>query len=448
MKIWKVLLQRNMFINFVLGFSSGIPLLLTSKTLQGWLSDANMGLTVIGLAALIGLPYTLKFLWAPIFDRFSLPFLGRRRGWLLAIQAALAGAILFVAATPPGKAGPLAARVPEFLVGFLAWLSKDLPLTELSLTLIGGCFLVSFLSASQDIVVDAFRRESLRDEELGMGSTVYIYGYRIALWVSGGLAFILADKLSWPVVYAAMAGGIAIGMIATLMAEEPKITGTKPRTFNESVTVPLKEFFGRKGVLSALTVLVFILLYKLGDTLAGAVAVKFYKDLHYSNAEIGTIAKTFGFASAMVGSFIGGAMILKIGIRYVLLVGGILQAFSTGCLALLPSFGHSELALAWVIGFEDVSAAIGTAAFAAFMATQTNKQYTAFQYAILTSIMGVPRTLLAAPAGIWAESLGYEAYFTICMVVAAPGLLLLLLMLRSSHFQTEVKSDAPALGKA
>lgn len=440
MKIWKVLLQRNMLINFALGFSSGLPLLLSSKTLQGWLADAKMDLSIIGLASLIGIPYSLKFLWAPIFDRYSLPFAGRRRGWLFVLQAALAAAILFVAFTPPGGAGPLSARLPEGITNFLAWLNKDLPNSQLSLTLIAGCFLMSFLSASQDIVVDAFRRESLKDEELGLGSTVYIYGYRIALWASGGLAFILADTLSWPVVYMIMAAGIGVGVLATAAAEEPAIEGRAPRTFEESVTIPLKEFFGRKGPLAALTVLGFILLYKVGDTMAGAVAVKFYKDLSYSNAEIGTIAKTFGFASAMLGSFLGGVLILKIGIRYVLLLGGVLQALSTGCLALLPSFGHSELALAWVIGFEDVSAAIGTAAFTAFMATQTNKRYTAFQYAILTSIMGIPRTILAAPAGIWATNLGYETFFLTCMVVAAPGLLLLLLMLKSRHFQTEVTS--------
>jgi PAT family beta-lactamase induction signal transducer AmpG len=441
MKIWKALLQRNMLINFVLGFSSGVPLLLSSKTLQGWLTDANMGLSVIGLAALLGLPYTLKFLWAPLFDRFSLPFLGRRRGWLIVIQAALMGSIFFVAATPIGGAGPLSERVPSSVNDFLAWLSKDLPSSQLSLALIGGCLLMSFLSASQDIVVDAFRRESLKDEELGMGSTVYIYGYRIALWFSGGLAFILADALSWPVVYGVLGAGILFGMAATLAAEEPIIEGRPPRTFEESVTIPFREFFQRKGILPALLVLVFILFYKLGDVLAAAVAVKFYRDLSFTNAEIGAIAKSLGFACAMVGSFIGGAMILKLGIRAVLLIGGILQALSVGCLALLPSFGHSNWALAWVIGFEDIAAAIGTAAFAAFMAAQTNKRFTAFQYAILTSLMGVPRTILAAPAGIWAQNLGYVNYFLFCMIAAAPGLLLLLLMMRSKHFQTEVSAS-------
>lgn len=440
MTIWKVLLQRNMLINFVLGFSSGLPLLLTSKTLQAWLSDASIGLSVIGLFTLVGLPYTLKFLWAPIFDRFSLPFLGRRRGWLLVLQLALAAAILLVAVTPPNGSVPLSERLPAFLVDFLTWLHKDLPTSQLSLTLIGACFLVCFLSASQDIVVDAFRRESLKDDELGMGSTVYVYGYRIAMWISGGLSFMLADALSWPVVYAIMALLMGVGIGATLAAEEPKIEGVPPRTFNDSVVLPLKEFFSRSGVLSALTVLVFILLYKVGDTMAGAMATPFYKAIGFTNLEIGAIAKTFGLVSALVGGFIGGAVILKIGIQRALILGGVLQAASTACFALLATIGPSKVALAWVIAFEDITGAMGTAAFAAFMAAQTNKRFTAFQYAILTSLMGVPRTFIAAPTGIWAENLGWQSYFLLCTVVAAPGLLLLLLMLKSKRFRMEAGS--------
>lgn len=437
MKIWKVLLQRNMLINFVLGFSSGLPLLLTTKTLQAWLSDAQIGLSAIGLAGLVGLPYTLKFLWAPVFDRFSLPFLGRRRGWLLLIQIALGLSIFLVARTPPGGAGPLSARVPAGVSDFLGWLHAKLPESQLSLTLIAACFLTCFLSASQDIVVDAFRRESLKDEELGLGSTLYVYGYRIAMWMSGGLAFMLADSLTWPTVYAIMALMMAVGVLATLAAEEPRIEGAPPKTFNDSVVLPLQKFFGRKGVLSAITVLTFILLYKVGDTMAGAMATPFYKALGFSNLEIGAIAKTFGLASALVGGFIGGAVILKVGINRALLLGGILQAASTACFAALAIIGPSKLALGFVIAFEDITGAMGTAAFTAFMAAQTNKRFTAFQYAILTSLMGVPRTFIAAPTGIWAENLGWAPFFLMCTVAAAPGLLLLLFLLRKPPARAE-----------
>lgn len=436
MKILKVLLQKNMFINFVLGFSAGLPLLLTSKTLQALLTDANIGLTTIGLFALVGIPYTFKFLWAPIFDRFSLPFLGRRRGWLLLLQLGLVAAIALVAMTPADGGSPLSERLPQSIVDFLAWLHKDLPASRLSLTLIGTCFLVCFLSASQDIVIDAYRRESLSDEELGMGSTVYVYGYRIAMWVSGGLALMLADALSWPMVYMTMAVLMGVGITATFFADEPKLDAAgRPRTLKDTVVEPLKEFFSRKGVTTALVVLLFILLYKVGDTLAGAMATPFYKALGFSNAEIGAIAKTFGFFSQLIGGFCGGALILRIGIPRSLFVCGFLQAASTACFALLAGIGNSQLALTGVIAFEDITGAMGTAAFTAFLAAQSNKRFTATQYALLTSLMSLPRTMLSAMTGAWAESMGWSAYFVMCTVVAVPGILLLVWMLKSGSYK-------------
>lgn len=437
MKILAVLLQRNMLINLLLGFSSGLPLLLTSKTLQAWLADANIGLSLIGLASLVGLPYTLKFLWAPIFDRYTPPFLGRRRGWLLIIQLALALAILFVAATPPNGSEPLSARLPQLLVDFLAWMHEKLPESKLSLTLIGACFLVSFLSASQDIVVDAFRRESLADEELGLGSTVYVYGYRIAMWASGGLAFILADHIPWSAVYLLMAALMGVGVATTLAAEEPKVAKDVPKTLRDTVVLPLEEFFSRRGVGTALLILLFVLLYKVGDTMAGAMATPFYKAIGFSNTEIGTIAKTFGLFAALLGGFIGGSVILYVGIRKALIIGGVLQAASTACFALLAGAGPSIPMLTWVIAFEDITGAMGTAAFVAFMAAQTNKRFTATQYALLTSLMGVPRTFLAAPTGIWAERMGWQPFFLFCTVAAVPGLLLLVYMINSKKFRTD-----------
>lgn len=436
MKIIKVLLQKNMLINLLLGFSSGLPLLLTSKTLQAWLSDSQVGLSAIGLFSLVGLPYTFKFLWAPIFDRFTPPFLGRRRGWLLITQVGLALSILFLAMTPVNGGAPLSERLGPKALEFVAWMSKSLPESHISFALIGICFLVCFLSASQDIVVDAYRRESLQEEELGMGSTIYVYGYRIAMWVSGGLAFILADTLSWPVIYLVMAALVGVGIFATLAADEPKVEGATPKTFSESVVSPLREFFGRQGLGAALIVLLFILLYKVGDTMAGAMATPFYKAIGFSNAEIGTIAKTFGLAAALVGGFFGGAVILKVGIKRALILGGILQALSTAGFAVLAGMGNSIWGLTWVIAFEDITGAMGTAAFVAFMAAQTNKRFTATQYALLTSLMGVPRIFLAAPTGIWAESMGWQPFFLFCTVAAVPGLLLLVYMLNSRRFST------------
>lgn len=429
MKIIKALVQKNMLIAFLMGFSSGLPLLLTGKTLQGLLSDSQIGLTTIGLFALVGIPYTLKFLWAPIFDRFSLPFLGRRRGWLLVIQICLAASILLIAVTPANGELPMSQRVSDSVNNFLFWLHKDLPNSQLSLVLVGACFLVSFFSASQDIVVDAYRRESMKEEELGMGSTLYIYGYRLAMWVAGGLAFILADKISWPVVYTSMACFMSVGILTTLLIKEPAQKHASPKNLHETVVLPLKEFFTRKSVANALSVLAFILLYKVGDTIAGQMTTPFYKSIGFSNADIGTIAKTFGFFSAMVGGFIGGALILKIGIPRALIIFGFLQAASTACFAILASVGNSLMALTFVIAFEDITGAMGTAAFAAYMAAQTNTKFTATQYALLTSLMGVPRVFIAAPAGKWAESMGWTNFFFFCTAAAIPGMVLLFTML-------------------
>lgn len=425
-----------MLVNLLLGFSSGLPLLLTFKTLQGLLTDAQVPVSLIGFFSVLSLAYTLKFLWAPIFDRFSLPFLGRRRGWLLVLQIALAGAILLLALTPPNGGEPLSARLPQFLVDFLAWCSPKMPDSHISFALMGACLLVAFLSATQDIVIDAYRRESLKDEELGFGSTLYITGYRVAMLVSGGLAFILADKLTWSGVYVLMAALMGVGIFATLYGKEPKMEHAAPKTFQETVFDPLKEFFSRKGVLTALGILGFILLYKVGDTMAGAMATPLYKSLEFSNEEIGYVAKFFGFAIAIGGGFIGAALILKIGIARALLLCGILQAASTLGYAVLASAGKNFVVLASVIAFEDLTSAMGTAAFAAYMAMQTNKRFTAYQYALLTSIMGIPRVFFTIPTGVMVEKMGYQSFFVFCTVIAVPGLVLLVYMMVRDRIRT------------
>jgi MFS transporter, PAT family, beta-lactamase induction signal transducer AmpG len=403
MKLFKVMFQKNMLLALFMGFSSGLPLLLTGRTLQAWMKDEGLDLKVIGLFALVGLPYTLKFLWSPLFDRFTPPFLGRRRGWLLISQLALCGAIAAMALVRPSE----------------------------GLVLVAGLsLLVSFLSATQDIVVDAFRRESLQDDELGLGSTFYIYGYRIAMWVTGALALILADHLPWKIVYIILAGGMSLGILATLWAEEPKSYGPPPKTLGESVLGPMKEFFARPGCFE---ILAFILLYKVGDTMAGQMATPLYMDLGFTKTEIGTIAKTFGLFSTLVGGFLGGALILNFGIHRCLIGFGILQALSTAGFAVLTQVGNSQLALSFVIAFEDLSGGMGTAAFVAFMASQTNRRFTATQYALLTSLMGVPRVILASPTGYIVEKVGYAPFFVFCTLIALPGILLLLRLVRADQ---------------
>jgi len=398
-KIFHLLRNRNMLMAFLFGVSSGLPLLLAGKTLQAWMTEQEVSLATIGFFGLAGLPYTLKFLWAPIFDRYTPPFLGRRRGWILITQIGLTITMLALALQQPKETLALVAAL---------------------------ALLMSFFSASQDAVVDAYRRETLADEELGIGSAFYVYGYRTAMWVSGGLTFMIASQVSWNMIYLIMAGVMGVCALSTFLGEEPKVSGRTPKTIAGAVVEPLKEFFSRRG---AMMILAFILFYKMGDTLAGAMATPFYLKIGFTKLEIGAIAKTFGFFSLLGGLFLGGVLIYKWGIERCLWIFGILQALSTAGFAVLATMGNSIAMLTWVIAFEDLSGGMGTAAFTAFMAAQTDKRFTATQYALLTSLMGVPRVIFSSFTGVMAESMGWTSYFIFCTLMSIPGLLLLMYML-------------------
>ena len=394
--ILKVICSRRMLVALLMGFSCGLPLLLTISVLQAWMKEEGVDLTVIGMMALVGLPYTLKFLWAPFLDRFTLPFLGRRRGWLLVAQVSLIFSIVSLGFTDPGK--------NPWIVAFAA-------------------FLVTFFSASQDIVVDAYRREDLPDQELGLGSSLYVNGYRVGMLLASGGGLIMADYIPFSMVYLIMAVCILPGVITTLLAPEPTITHGTPQTIREAVVDPLVEYFKRQG---ALWILAFILLYKIGDTMASAMTTPFYLDIGFSKTEIGAIVKLFGFWAVIAGTLIGGVLMLRLGINRSLWIFGFLQAISTACFALLARIGHSVLALSGVISFENLSSGMGTAAYMAFMASITNKKFTATQYALLTSLMGVPRVLASAPTGFLAKNVGWASFFIVCTLIAIPGMLLLL----------------------
>ncbi len=385
-----------MLVAFLMGFSCGLPLLLTLSVLQAWMKEEGVDLTVIGLMALVGLPYTLKFLWAPFLDRFTLPFLGRRRGWLLVAQVALMFSIAGLGTTNPVS--------NPWIVAFAA-------------------FLVTFFSASQDIVVDAYRREDLSDEELGLGSSLYINGYRIGMLLASGGGLIMADHMPFSMVYLLMAGAMLPGIMTTLFAPEPRTNMGTPETLKNAVIDPLVEYFSRNG---ALWILAFVLLYKIGDTMASAMTTPFYLDIGFSKTEIGAVVKLFGFWATIAGGLIGGVIMLRMGINRSLWIFGFLQAISTACFAVLARVGHSVPTLSWVIGFENFSGGMGTAAYAAFMASVTNKKFTATQYALLTSLMGVPRVMASAPTGFLAKNMGWEAFFISCTLIAIPGMLLLL----------------------
>jgi MFS transporter, PAT family, beta-lactamase induction signal transducer AmpG len=386
--------HRRMAVALVMGFSCGLPLLLTLSVLQAWMKESGVNLTTIGLMSLVGLPYTLKFIWAPLFDRFTLPFLGRRRGWMLISQVSLMAAL-----TGLGFSDPVAR--PEILA--LAALA------------------VAFFSASQDIVVDAYRREDLSDRELGLGSSLYINGYRIGMLLASGGGLILADHLPFSMVYLIMALCLLPGAITTVLTPEPLVDAF-PMTLKAAVVDPLVEYFNRSG---AWWILAFILLYKIGDTMAAAMTTPFYLDIGFSKSEIGAVVKLFGFWATIGGSILGGLAMLRMGIYHSLWVFGILQAASTAGFTLLALIGPSLTALSAVIAFENLSGGMGTAAYAAYMASITDKRFTATQYALLTSLMGIPRVLAAAPTGYLATQMGWPAFFLFCTLVALPGLLLL-----------------------
>ncbi len=401
--------EKRFVVAMLMGFASGLPLMLTLRTMQAWMSDAGLDLTTIGLVALVQIPYTFKFAWSPLLDRYSLPFLGRRRGWLAVSQG--------------------------FLFVFILGLSVINPADSLGLLTVVA-FMIAFMSASQDILVDAYRRETLADSELGMGSTIYMYGYRVAMFVSTAGAFIIADYLSWNMAFVVMAAAIGIGFLATLWADEPEVAPGTPQTIQEAVVRPFVEFFKRNG---AILILLFILLYKIGDTMAGNMVTPFYLDIGFSKTEIGLVTKSIGLVSTLVGAFIGGLIIFKLGIHFSLYVFGILQALSTAGFALLNEIGNQTWMLAVTVAFEDLSAGMGTAAFMALMASLSDKRFTATQYALLTSLMGVPRVFVAAPTGLMAEKMGWTPFFLFCAVIAIPGLLILHKVIHLT--KTEIKVE-------
>jgi MFS transporter, PAT family, beta-lactamase induction signal transducer AmpG len=393
--IFKEIFSRRMLVALLMGFSCGLPLLLTLSVLQAWMSDEGVDLTVIGFMNLVGLPYVLKFLWAPLVDRFTLPLFGRRRGWLLIFQIALMTAIFALGSTDPVK-------------------------SPLLLTI--AAFLVTFFSASQDIVVDAYRREDLSDEELGLGSSLYINGYRTGMLLASGGGLILADHIPFSMVYGIMAACMLPGIITTVLTPEPAVAAGTPKTMKEAVIHPLTEYFSRKN---AIWILAFILFYKIGDAMASAITIPFYLDIGFSKSEIGAVVKIFGFWATIAGSIAGGVMMLRLGIYRSLWFFGILQAASTAGFALLARIGHHTDALAGVIAFENFSSGMGTAAFVAFMASITHKKFTATQYALLSSLMGVPRVVTSSFTGYMAKHMGWESFFIFCTLIAIPGLLLL-----------------------
>lgn len=381
----------------LMGFAGGVPLLLTLSVLQAWLTAEGVDLATIGLLALVGLPYNLKFLWAPLLDRYVPPLFGRRRGWLIVLQVALAVSLVFLGTRDPGA--------NMWFVSVAA-------------------LLVAFLSASQDVVIDAYRRESLRDDEQGLGAAFYVAGYRLGMTLAAGGGLILADSIGFRGVYFVMAAIMLSMVVVSLIAPEPEMSHGRPKSLAKAFVGPFVEFFGR-GWRDALLVLAFIVLYKIGDNLASHMTVPFYLATGFSNTEIGAVTKFFGVWAIIFGTFVGGALILRTKLYRALWIVGFLQAISTLGFAVLHLIGPNLWALAGVVAFENFSVGLGSAALLAFMATLTDQRFTATQFALLSSLATLARTLFSAPTGWLAEQMGWFSFFFSCAVIAIPGLFLL-----------------------
>jgi PAT family beta-lactamase induction signal transducer AmpG len=396
----QALFNRRMLICVFTGFSSGLPLWLLINLLPAWLRTEGLDLKTIGALTLVQFPYTWKFLWSPIVDRFGLRWLGRRRGWMLVTQ------ILLLVAIP--LFGGLSPRQD-------VW------------TIVALTTAVAFLSATQDIALDAYRREILPDAELGLGTSIHVNAYRIASLVPGALALILADHLPWSTVFLVTALFMLPGIAMTLVVREPALVHGRPRTLREAVIEPFHEFVTRSGWRAAVAVLAFIFLYKLGDSMATALATPFYLDMGFSKTDIGVVAKNAGLWASVIGGLLGGLWMVKIGINRALWLFGVVQVVSILGYAWLAQTDRPDLGrLAVVIGFEALGVGLGTAAFAAFIARATDPRYTATQFALFTSLAAVPRTLVNASTGFIVERIGWFDFFLLCTLLALPGMALLL----------------------
>ncbi|WP_315338661.1 AmpG family muropeptide MFS transporter [Neisseria sicca] len=399
--------SRNMLICIFTGFTSGLPLYFLYSLIPAWLRLEKIDLKTIGLFALIGFPYTWKFIWSPLLDSVRLPFLGLRRGWMLVMQIAL---LLLLAA-----------------YAFVR------PQEHLSIIL-GLSLVVAFFSASQDIVIDAFRREVLSDEELVLGNSLYVNAYRISSLIPASLSLILADRMPWSSVFIITALFMIPGLLATLfVAREPAQQPVSAKGLKDTVVEPFRDFFTRQSVKQALIILAFIVLYKLGDNMATALAPAFYIDMGFSATDIGLIAKNAGLWPAVIFGIIGGIWVNKLGVNRALWLFGLVQWVTILGFAWLASFGHFEYVgasertmLAVVIAAEAVGVGLGTVAFVSYMAQQTNTAFTATQFALLSSLSAVPRTFMNATAGFLIEAMGYVNFFWLCFMLGIPGMLLLL----------------------
>lgn len=394
----QVFTQRKMAALLLLGFASGMPLYLFTKTLQAWLTQEGVDLSTIGLFSLAAIPASLKFLWAPVLDRYIPPFLGRRRGWLLITQGLL-------------------------LLSIAAMALHD-PRTGLQMLAI-NTVVIAFFSASQDIVGDAYRTDVLEERALGAGAAVWVLGYRIAMLITGSLAFFLADRIDWPGTYVVMSLLMLVGIATVFWAPEPVLRDAPPKSLSEAVWLPLREFFQRSGLGMAILMLVFIIFYRMPDNLAIGLSTPFLLQTGFSQTDIGVAVGVVGLVTTIIGSLAGGALVAKLGLNrslWIVLVGQ--SASQLGYLALAIT-GKNYLLMIVAVVAEHVVYGMVTAVFIAYLMSVCSKRFSATQYALLSSLMAVSRDLFVAPAASMAEATGWPVFFLVALLSALPALVLL-----------------------
>lgn len=398
-KSWISYLNGRTISILFLGFSSGLPLYIQLYLMQAWLTKAGLDVKALGLFALIAFPYTFKFLWAPFMDRYTIGPLGRRRGWMALTQICL-----------------------FFIIGGLGMLDPRVELQ--SIVFVVG--LLAFVSASQDVVIDAYRREILAEEEQGLGAAIIVNAYKAAALIPASLGMMLADTMPWQSVFWIVAAFMLPGFICTLLAKEPAIYGAPPKNLQEAVVLPFKEFITRDGLKPALFIIMFVLLYKIGDTMATALSTKFFLDLGFTTRQIGLAANATGWWASLAGGAVGGIWMIKLGINRALWVFGVLQAIAILGFAWLAKVGPDPFLLSAVFGFEAfASLGLGSAALVAFMSRATDPRYTATQYALFSSLVAVPRTFINASVGYIVAETGWFWFFMVCFMLAFPAMLML-----------------------
>lgn len=395
--ILTVLKSRRIWLLVAVGFASGLPLWLTGVTLSAWMKNEGVNLKTIGVFSLVALPYTIKVLWAPLLDRYTLPFLGRRRGWMLLTQVLLMGAISAMGLVNP----------------------KDSPIAMALMALV-----VTFLSASQDIVADAWRTDILTPEERGLGTSTYVTGYRLGMLVAGALALMLSDVIGWPQTYHLMGLLMGVGIIATLLAPEP--TNVRPpRNLVDAVVKPFEDFFRRRF---AIPVLAFMVLYKLGDAIAASMVTPFYIELGFSNTEIGALSKGLGMLATIGGGLLGGVVMVKLSMRRALYLFGIAQGLTNLGFMTLALVGKNDLMLATAITIDNVCTGLGVTAFAAFAMSLCHKSFSATQYALLSALGTLANRLIGSVSGYLATWMGWPTFFAFTAAAALPALVLLMFL--------------------